>query len=211
LNGPRTISQEFSRAGTIAFALVLSAAVPAQAHHAMGGRTPATLYEGFLSGLGHPIIGIDHFAFIVAAGLVAGAVRLHLAAPAAFIAVSALGVGLHVRGIELPVAELGVAASVLLAGLLIARGAKIATPGWLSLFALAGVFHGYAYGESIVGAEPAPLAAYLAGLIAVQATLATGVAIMARRCGRGALTPRLAGAAIAGIGLAVLAGHLTPA
>ena len=43
-----------------------SAAQKAMAHHAMGGRMPANFFEGFISGLAHPIIGLDHFAFIQA-------------------------------------------------------------------------------------------------------------------------------------------------
>ena len=40
------------------------------AHHPMGGNTPSTLWEGLLSGVGHPIIGFDHLAFIVAMAFV---------------------------------------------------------------------------------------------------------------------------------------------
>jgi len=29
------------------------------------GKLPANFFAGFMSGLGHPIIGFDHFAFIV--------------------------------------------------------------------------------------------------------------------------------------------------
>src|SRR5262244_1869797 len=50
-------------AATLAGALLL--ADPAFAHHLMGGRMPSTFVEGLLSGLGHPVIGIDHLAFLV--------------------------------------------------------------------------------------------------------------------------------------------------
>src|SRR6266705_841511 len=40
----------------------------AWAHHFMGGGPPETFAQGLLSGLGHPVIGLDHAAFIVAAG-----------------------------------------------------------------------------------------------------------------------------------------------
>jgi urease accessory protein len=194
-----------------ASALLLCASAPAQAHHVMGGRTPATLLEGFLSGLGHPVIGIDHLAFIVAVGIVTGLARLQVAAPAMFIAASALGVGLHVGRIDIPAAEMVVAASVLLAGALVAFGATMRLSAWLAVFSIAGLFHGYAYGESIAGAEPAPLSAYLAGLVVVQAALASAIALLARRSGEGALHPRLAGAMIAGIGLSVFLGQIVPA
>ena len=38
----------------------------ASAHHVMGGKIPTTFAEGFLSGLGHPVIGPDHLAFLLA-------------------------------------------------------------------------------------------------------------------------------------------------
>ena len=44
----------------------------------MDGELPASLGQGLLSGLAHPVIGLDHLAFIVAAGLIAGAAGLGL-------------------------------------------------------------------------------------------------------------------------------------
>jgi urease accessory protein len=199
------------RAAALAIVGVLIAAAPAEAHHVMGGRTPSTVMEGLLSGLGHPVIGIDHLAFLVAMGIAAGAAGLNLALPALFIAISAIGVALHVRGIALPGAEVVVAASVLAAGAILALGRSVQTGAWAALFAIAGLFHGYAFGESIFGAEASPLAAYLIGLVAVQGALVTGIAWLARGSGVAAIQPRLAGAAIAGIGLAVLAGQIVPA
>jgi urease accessory protein len=113
--------------------------------------------------------------------------------------------------VTLPVAELVVGFSVLLIGGLIAWGGALGRGGWAALLAIAGLFHGSAFGESIVGAEPAPLAAYLVGLVVIQAVLATAVALLARRSVAAAIEPRLAGAAVAGIGIAVLAGQLIPA
>ena len=75
---------------------------------------------------------------------------------------------------------------------------------------MAGFAHGYAFGESIFGAEASPLAAYLVGLVIVQAAIATGVAVLAWRSAAAAVQSRLAGAAIAGIGIAILAGQLLP-
>ena len=65
---------QLSRLGSMLAMLVLSV-TPAFAHHVMGGRTPATFAEGILSGLGHPIIGVDHFAAVVAVGCLAAAHR----------------------------------------------------------------------------------------------------------------------------------------
>ena len=157
------------------------------------------------------MIGLDHLAFIVAVGVAVGIAGLNLAIPALFIAASAIGVALHVRGITLPGAEVLVALSVLIAGGLIAIGRLMRASAWAGLFLVAGLVHGYAFGESIYGAEASPLAAYLVGLVTVQAAIATGVALFARRRGAAALETRLAGAAIAGIGITILSAQFIPA
>ena len=178
----------------------------------MDGQLPSTFAQGLLSGLGHPVIGPDHLAFLIAVGVAVGAGGLSLALPFVFVAASAIGVALHVSGMELPGAELIVAASVVIAGVLLARGRSLSLAGWAALFGLAGIAHGYAYGESIFGAEPTPLFAYLLGLVAIQSAIAIGSALIARRCGAetSALAPRLAGATIAGVGLMALMGQIIP-
>src|SRR5262249_57584778 len=60
-----------SRAAILSIPFSL-ATVPAFAHHMMGGRTPSTFMEGLLSGLGHPVIGLDHLAFLLAVGVAVG-------------------------------------------------------------------------------------------------------------------------------------------
>jgi urease accessory protein len=182
------------------------------AHHVMGGKTPSTFFEGLLSGIGHPVIGPDHLAFLLAIGIAVGVGGLNLALPALFVVASAIGVLLHVGGVNLPGAEIVVAASVLLAGFLIARGRAHSVGMWVVLFAVAGLFHGYAFGESIFGAETSPLDAYLLGLILIQSALTVGTALFVRWRGGGVseLAPRLAGAAIIGVGLTVLIGQLIP-
>jgi hydrogenase/urease accessory protein HupE len=53
---------------TFALAALLLLPRLAWAHHFMGEQLPQTFTQGFLSGLGHPVIGVDHAAFIIAAG-----------------------------------------------------------------------------------------------------------------------------------------------
>jgi urease accessory protein len=205
----RQTTHRFAFAAALAGAIL--AADPAFAHHVMGGRLPATFGEGLLSGLGHPVIGIDHLAFLVAIGVAVGVAGFNLLMPALFVAASAVGVALHVKGVTIPGAELMVAASVILAGALVARGAVASSALWGTLFAAGGLMHGYAFGESIFGAETSSLAAYLIGLVVIQSALAIGVAVVARRSNVTAIAPRLAGAAIAGVGLAVLVQQFVPA
>ena len=193
--------------------IALLAAEPALAHHLMGGKTPATVLEGLLSGLGHPVIGLDHFAAVVAVGCLAAAHRAAAALAVGFVLAMMAGVALHVHGTTVPGAEILVALTVIGLGatMLVSRRMPLVTA--LTLFVLVGLVHGYALGESIYGAEPTPLYAYLAGLAVIQSVIALGAMTVARAAmRRSAEAPalRLVGAGIAGIGLAVLAQQIIP-
>ena len=185
---------------------ILFAAAPALAHHPMGGAMPETFMQGLLSGIGHPVIGIDHFAFVVALGLAAAFMRNVWAPPLAAVAGMAAGCLLAVGSVALPMVEAVVALSVLLLGGMVLFGRGLPVPAAAVLFAFAGLFHGAAYGAAVIGAEPTPVAAYLVGLAAVQMAIARGAAFLVRGVGKAvsaaALQPRLAGAVCAGIGLA---------
>ena len=197
------------RAALVSVPLVFATA-PAFAHHMMGGRIPETFMEGLLSGLAHPIIGLDHFAFLAAIGIAVGAFGLNLLLPAAFVVAMAVGVAIHVSGVSVPGAEIVVAASVVAAGLMLARTRPMPVIAWGALFTVAGLFHGYALGESIYGAERAPLAAYLIGLATVQSLVAIGIALGTRRLDTdlAVSAPRVAGLIILGVGAAAMVGSL---
>jgi urease accessory protein len=185
---------------------------PAFAHHVMGVRMPATFGEGILSGLGHPVIGIDHFAAVVAVGCLAAAHRAGAALAMAFVAAMVCGVAAHLHAVSVPGAEILVALSVIALGaiLLVRRDLPIAVA--LALFVMVGLIHGYALGESIYGAERAPLIAYLIGLAVIQTVVALAAVVLARTFARSdAVRLRLIGAGIAGIGLAVLVQQIIPA
>ena len=169
-----TTWQHFRRRGLIWLGLG-AAAEPTWAHHAMEGRIPANVFEGLLSGFAHPVIGLDHFAFVIAIGLLAMNAKGRYGIPAAFVFATVAGTGLHLASINLAGAEIAVALSLVIAGgMLIWKqwsGRFLA----LMLGATAGVFHGYAYGESIVGAQSGPLAAYLLGFALIQYLIAAAV------------------------------------
>ncbi len=142
---------------------------PAFAHHALGGRLPATGWEGFLSGLAHPVIGLDHLAFVVAIGLIAAGQPWRYGIPLGFVLGGLVGTGIHLAGWDpLGLTELAIASSVVLFGLLLAQSRQIPAGLLLLWGSLAGLFHGYAYAESIVGAEPMPWLGYLLGLSLIQ-------------------------------------------
>lgn len=191
-----------------AFAWLASGA-SALAHHPMDRMLPATLSQGLLSGLGHPVIGIDHLAFIVACGVIASAYRQALLLPLAFVAASSAGALAHYLGYTVPWPEAAIAVSLICLGALLAFRSSIPAGAAAGLFALAGLFHGYALFESIVGAEQTPLVAYAVGLVASQygvALLAVlGVTLLRNREFRGlAMGQRAYGALIAVFGLVTL-------
>ena len=152
-------------------------AFPAFAHHPMGGMMPTNFSQGMLSGLGHPIIGLDHLAFVLLVGLLAatlsGAARYLV--PGAFVAAVILGTGIHMISLDLPVPELVIAFSVISAGLLAMLRKELPTLLLGLGVAGFGLFHGYAYGESIIGAEASPIVAYLIGLSLIQYALIMAV------------------------------------
>jgi urease accessory protein len=206
------MNRQFARLASSLILLVLGSA-PAFAHHLMGGRTPASFTEGLLSGLGHPVIGLDHFAAVVAVGCLAAAHRVASALAIGFVLAMMAGVALHLHGTTVPGAELLVALSVIILGVFMLRGRDVSTGVAFAMFAIVGLIHGYALGESIYGAEPTPLYAYLLGLAVIQSAIALTAVQITRVVGQRAagLSPlRLIGAGISGIGLAVLVQQVVP-
>ena len=199
--------------GGLLLASIVLLVDPALAHHVMGGRVPVTFADGLLSGLAHPIIGLDHFAALVAVACLASAHRGGWLLVVSFVVAMVAGVAIHVRGTTLPAAEIIVALSVVLLGAVLLRNRSLHTGAALVLFIAVGLTHGYALGESIYGSESSPLAAYFIGLVAVQSAVALSVMFAARAALRRKseiLTLRLVGAGIVGVGLTVLIQQVIP-
>jgi urease accessory protein len=201
----------FGLVSTVLLSINLLFNAPALAHHATGGKLPANFGEGLISGLAHPVIGIDHLAFVIAIGLLAAfSSRLGVVIPAAFVTATAMGAGIHLQGINLPVPELIISTSVLAMGILLARENQ--TNLWLltGLAAIAGIFHGYAYAESIFGAEMTTLSAYLIGFSLIQLIISAiafyiGRVFLNRSAVKSPLSLRFAGFTICGVGFSFLA------
>ncbi len=190
---------------------VLIIAQPATAHHPFGGKTPSNFFEGFLSGLGHPIIGLDHFAFILAVGLLGTKFKQGFLIPITFVMATMIGTGIHLQAINLPYPEIIIATSVIVFGGLLVKekddyfSSSISTVIIATIAIIAGIFHGYAYGEAVIGAEMNPIIAYLAGFGIIQllcAFSAFGSAIFLSKQfqNKAAFILRMIGLAISGIG-----------
>lgn len=200
------------RIAALASLALAATCVPALAHHAMGGEMPQTFAQGLLSGLGHPLIGIDHFAFVVAVGIAAALSGRLWVLTAAFVIGAFAGCVVHFASVTLPMAELVIAATVLLLGAILASNRDVSPVTLAALFVASGLFHGWAYGESIFGAEQTPLLAYLAGFTLIQLVVGISAGFVGRWMVEGdaklRTNARLAGAVVAGIGLALLVGHI---
>ena len=138
------------------------------AHHPFGmEELSLSPIQGFLSGVGHPLLGPDHFLFLVALMLV-GWDQPRRWIPT-LLAVGLLGSALAQvvvipEALVLPTEAL-VSLSLVVEGLVILG---TLSTGWLyPAFAL----HGVMLGGTIVGAEPTPLLAYFIGLFVAQAAM----------------------------------------
>ena len=211
LAGTRLVSRAFAALATLAGMALI--ATPALAHHPMGGQTPATFFQGLLSGIGHPIIGLDHLAFVIAVGLAAATLPRRALMPLAFVSATVAGVAVHLAASNLPLVEVVISLSVLAVGVLLLSGKAIGAAIWATLFAFAGLFHGYAYGEAIVGAEATPLLAYFAGFAVTQYGIAMAAMTLLRKVSVSApslQSLRIAGGVVAGVGLTFAHQALSP-
>lgn len=155
--------------------------------------------EGLLSGLGHPYSGLDHALAMLAVGLWAAQQHARDAIwkiPLAFVATMVAGGLLGQAGFPLPQLEAGIAASVLILGLLVAFSLRMPTPAGMAIVALFALLHGYAHGaEAPLGAG---LAGFVAGFVLATASLhGIGTALGWAARNRAEVALRLGGVGVA--------------
>jgi len=141
----------------------------------MDGAMPTTFRQGLLSGLGHPVIGLDHLAAVIAVGCLAATQPRGALLAAGYVVATMIGAAAHIGEATVPNAEVFVALSVVALGLVVFRSKPLRRDLAFALFAGVGLVNGYALGESIAGAEPTPLLAYFAGLATIQIAIALAV------------------------------------
>ncbi|MCY4359994.1 MAG: HupE/UreJ family protein, partial [Cyanobacteria bacterium MAG APA_bin_95] len=127
------------------------------------------LLQGLVSGLGHPVLGVDHLVFLLAIVVITALTTRQWVLP--LLAAGLAGSGLAVTAGAMPGPGLGLALELVISLSLVAAG--LVQAGWLSawvLLPLMGV-HGFLLGEPMIGAEPTPLLAYGLGLLLSQGAL----------------------------------------
>ena len=153
----------------------------------------------FLSGLRHPITGLDHVLAMISVGLWGaqlGAPAIWLL-PVTFPMVMALGGMMGLLGIPLPGVEVGIASSAILLGAAVASEARPKLALAAALVGLFGVFHGHAHGTELPPGQSGLL--YSMGFVMATGCLhATGIAIgLIHRWSWGRKLLRMAGAGVA--------------
>ncbi len=190
-------------------AAALLAAGPALAHHPLNGMPMETFSQGLLSGVGHPVLGFDHLFFVALVGIAAASTGRLATAPLGYISGMLAGLALILGGVALPAAEFMVAVSLLVMGAVVLSGRSLPYAAQMLAFAGFGLFHGWAFGGSIVAQEAAVggsvIVGYVIGLAAIQYLIAFIAAMVIRSIADGetakAIQPRLAGAMVSGVGL----------
>ena len=192
---------------SILLALGLSL-IPTVAYAHDGSQVP---FGGFLAGLVHPVLGYDHLLAMLSVGILSAQIggRAIWTVPATFVSVMAVGGLLGYINIGLTATELGIAASLILLGLIIAAEQKL--PVKLAMLGVGffAIFHGYAHGSEIpTTSEPVLYAlGFLTGTALIHIA---GVVIgdIAKHYQRGRIMLRVGGALIAVTGVLFIAGVL---
>jgi len=173
--------------------------------HAHPGHEGHELTWDFTSGAVHPFSGWDHLLAMGAVGIWAAQLggRSRWLVPLAFVGVMTLGAILGRAGLVFADAEQGIAASILILGLLIAAAVKLPLPASMAIVGAFAFFHGFAHGTEM----PATASGlgYGAGFIAATASLhAIGLGFGSLLKKRGRII-RFAGAAVALAGVIAFA------
>jgi len=177
----------------------------ASAHTGVDGG----LHHGLVAGFMHPLTGADHLAAMVAVGVWSALSARRawpdlLWAPLAFAGMLLAGALVGLAGLQLPAVEPMIAASLLVLGLLVAARVHLPAGVAMAVVGLFAVFHGVAHGHELAGEQDAALT--LAGMVGATVLLhAAGIALGWALRHANAWLPRIAGAAVVGLGATLLA------
>jgi urease accessory protein len=162
---------------------------------------------GFLSGLKHPVTGLDHLVAMVAVGLwgaILGAPAIWIL-PITFPLIMTVGAVLGIVGVPLPAVDAGVALSAIVLGSMVALHVQPPLPVAFLLIAIFAIYHGHPHGTALPDFG-IPLL-YAAGFVVSTGLLhVAGIALgLLYRWTAGRWLVRTLGAGIAAVGLYFLA------
>lgn len=136
-------------------ALLVATATPAVAH------VGVDIVHDFSHGFWHPLTGLDHVLAMVAVGVIAARIggRALWLVPATFLSLMALGGVAGVTHVTVPFIEMGIAASVICLGSVIALQVTLPAGAAMALVGVFALFHGFAHGAEIPAGSSASTAA----------------------------------------------------
>lgn len=160
--------------------------------------------SGYLAGITHPLVGLDHLLAMLAVGVWASQLggRAMWIVPASFVTLMGLAAGLGMSGVVLPMVEVGITTSLLLLGLLVAFSIKLSPIFSVAIVGLFAVFHGFAHGMELP-AVGAPWQYSLGFVVSTVALHGIGLLLGQRLRGR-QLWLRAAGWAVAASGASLM-------
>ena len=144
-----------SRLATLlTLSVTMLAYIPTAGAHNIGAEG-----AGFITGLAHPFMGLDHLLAMIAVGIWAaqtgGSAVWRL--PLSFIVMMAVAALISASGFSLPALEPLIAGSVVLLGLMVVFAIRLPINLSMLLVGLFAVFHGYAHGLEMPQASSAIL------------------------------------------------------
>jgi urease accessory protein len=138
----------------LALPVTMLSYIPTAGAHSMG-----TEGGGFITGLAHPFMGLDHLLAMIAVGIWAaqtgGSAVWRL--PLSFIVMMTVAALISASGFSLPVLEPLIAGSVVLLGLMVVFAVRLPVNLSMLLVGLFAVFHGCAHGLEMPQASSAIL------------------------------------------------------
>ncbi len=186
-----------SRLATLlALSASMLAYIPTAGAHSMGAEG-----AGFITGLAHPFMGLDHMLAMIAVGIWAaqtgGSAVWRL--PLSFIVMMTVAALISASGLSLPTLEPLITGSVVLLGLMVVFAIGLPINLSMLLVGLFAVFHGYAHGLEMPQANSATL--YGSGFILATTLLHLIGIILGKVTYRKHLLSRLSGSIITIAGL----------
>jgi len=163
---------------------------------------------GFLSGMSHPVSGLDHVVAMIAVGL--WGAQLGMPAiwilPVVFPMLMAIGGMLGLLGAPVPGVEVGIALSAVALGALVLGRVRLPLAAAMILVGFFAIFHGHAHGTELQPGENATL--YSVGFVIATGLLhLVGIALgLLTRWPRGETAVRAGGGLVTLAGLAFLTG-----
>jgi len=155
--------------------------LPVLAHTLVEEELPRTFAEGFLQGVGLPVISVYHLAAMIGIGILVGIAARGIVPVLVFGVAAIAGVALQLSPYDIPADGAFVALTTMLIGVLILIRRPISPKVASGIFAVAGLVHGYSLGTVLIGADALPIVASVAGLLVAQTAL--GVASCALTLG----------------------------